>query len=329
MFRSLQCHYPLARRFTTKVRTPSTSKFLADKHVLESSQFNRSQLEELLNVAQFIKREVQEHGGVDLLTGRVASFFFSETSHRTTGSFHAAMIRAGGRVLPVITQFSSPDEAFEDVIRTIQGLSDVIVMHHPETSYLARVAAVAEVPIINCDGGEDHVTQGLLDLMCIQSSVGKIDGLTIAMIGDLKHDLASRSLSQLLSNFNVNLEFVSPKDLEVPDAVTKVLKAKKVPYNISTQLSSVLHKADVIHLAQANPDHFKNEAEFEKFKNSYVVNQAMLDSCKPSLRLLHPYPKQTETDLDIDRDPRVMYFKQPLYGMYIRMTLLAAVLGVL
>jgi len=265
-----------------------------------------------------IKREVQEEGGVDFLTGRVASLLFYETSPRTTGSYHSAMIRAGGQVHPVITQFSSPDEAFEDVIRTIQGLSDVIVMHHPDSSYIPRATAVADVPIINCDGAQDLLTEGLLNLMSIQAEVGKIDGLTIAMVGDLKNDLSVRSLCQLLSNFNVHLEFVSPNDLQIDETVTKTLLQKKISFNSTTHLNSVLSSADIIHVAPFTS---------EQSKDLYDINQKVLKSCKPNVRVLHPYPKHTETDLDVDQDSRVMFFKQPSYGMYINMALLSAVLG--
>lgn len=309
---------------------PKTTGFLKGKHVLTSGQFSRDNIEEVLGIAQYMKESVEERGVIKLCEDKLSCNLFYEPSTRTTGSFHTAMLRLGGHVLPVTSGTSSAQkgETLEDTVRTVQNFVDVIVVRHPEIGSAARAAAVAKVPVINCgDGANEHPTQALLDLFTIRSTQGKIDGLDIVMVGDLKFGRTVHSLSKMLSHFDVNMHFVSPPELMMPEKVTSELDKHNIKYKIYHSLDEVLPKADILYLTRVQKERFEREEDYLRVKDSFIVSRATLEPCKQNMALLHPLPRVNEITLDVDDDPRAYYFKQPANGMYVRMALLAACLG--
>jgi len=309
---------------------PKTTGFLHGKHVLTSAQFSRANIEEILEVAKFMQTSVQEQGVVNILHDKLSCNLFYEPSTRTTGSFHTAMMRLGGNVLPVSSGTSSAQkgETLEDTIRTVQNFVDVIVIRHPEVGSAARAAGVAKVPVINCgDGPNEHPTQALLDLFTIQTSQGKIDGLDIVMVGDLKYGRTVHSLSRMLSHFDVNMHFVSPPELMMPEKVTSELDKAGIKYKVYHQLDDVLAKADVLYLTRVQKERFLVETDYLRVKDSFIFSKSTLEPCKSSMALLHPLPRVNEINIDVDDDPRAYYFRQPGNGVYVRMALLASCLG--
>eukprot|EP01126_Amoeba_proteus_P043216 TRINITY_DN4731_c0_g1_i9.p1 TRINITY_DN4731_c0_g1~~TRINITY_DN4731_c0_g1_i9.p1 ORF type:complete len:330 (+),score=48.58 TRINITY_DN4731_c0_g1_i9:238-1227(+) len=309
---------------------PKTTGFLVGKHVLTSSQFNRAQIEELMDVAQYMKDSVREHGVLRLLEDKVSCNLFYEPSTRTTGSFQSAMLRLGGKVLPVVAATSSiqKGETLEDTIRTLQNFVDIIVVRHPEIGSAAKAAEVADIPIINCgDGANEHPTQALLDLFTIRSTHGRIDGLNIVLVGDLKYGRTVHSLSRMLTHFDVKLHFVSPKELVMPEKITSELDKSGMKYRTSHELDSVLPIADVIYMTRVQKERFPYEEDYLKVKDLFIISPETLKPCKSNMILLHPLPRVNEIEVEVDNDPRAFYFKQPGFGIFMRMALLASCLG--
>jgi len=205
---------------------------------------------------------------------------------------------------------------------------DLIVMRHPEVGSAQRSAMVSSVPIINGgDGANEHPTQSLLDMFCIQSEVGRLDGLTVAFVGDLKFGRTVHSLSTLMSNFDIQLELVSPDALQMPDKVLNVLKAKGVKYNITSDLDAVIGKADVLYSTRVQKERFDDIEEYNAVKDLYTFNKLVMSHAKPKAVLMHPLPRINEISTDVDGDHRAIYFKQVSYGMYLRAALVGCVLG--
>jgi len=313
-----------------KKLTTNPTRILEGQSILTSSQFDRKSCEKLMDIAKVIKAEVQEKGVLDLLKDKVSANLFFEPSTRTTGSFHVAMMRLGGCVLPVYSQTSSAQkgETLEDTIRSVEKYVDVIILRHPDIGSAPRAAEVASIPIINGgDGANEHPTQALLDLYCMKSELGTIDGLNIAMIGDLKYGRTVHSLSTLLSNFNVSLDFVSPPSLELPEKITKILHEKGIPFKQTNDLNEILPRANVMYVTRVQKERFAIIDEYEAVKDVYIITKDIMKHARKDCILMHPLPRVNETSVEVDSDPRAVYFKQVQYGMYMRMTLLAGILG--
>ncbi|HEY0603419.1 MAG TPA: aspartate carbamoyltransferase [Herpetosiphonaceae bacterium] len=300
--------------------------------ILSVNQFSMESLEYIFDVAEEMRAMVDQQGGAELLKGRVLSCLFFEPSTRTSSSFIAAMERLGGSVIPITqgVQFSSVSkgETLHDTIRTLEQYSDVIVLRHPETGSAKIAAAAAQIPIINAgDGTGEHPTQALLDLFTIKEELGTLDGLHVAMVGDLRYGRTVHSLTQLLLNYDVRFTFVSPEILRLPlDYMNQVKDAGKnvrETYNVA----DVIGSADVIYVTRVQKERFTDLAQYESVKDYYRITTDLMAQAKPTTIVMHPLPRVNEIDVRLDSDPRAAYFRQVRNGMYIRMAILAAVLG--
>ena len=317
-------------------RVASGSRVLAGslrgQDIIAVSQFSTDQLDYIFDVAEEMRAVVERDGGADRLRHRVLACLFYEPSTRTSASFIAAMERLGGSVIPITqgVQFSSVSkgETLHDTIRTLEQYADVIVLRHPETGSASIAAAAADVPVINAgDGVSEHPTQALLDLFTIKEELGTLDGLHVAMVGDLRYGRTVHSLTQLLSRYDVRFTFVSPEVLRLPlDYMNQVKDAGKQvreTYNVA----DVIGSADVLYVTRVQKERFSDLAQYESLKDFYRVTPDLMEQANQRAIIMHPLPRVNEIDVRVDTDPRAAYFRQVKNGMYIRMALLAAVLG--
>ncbi|RKP39607.1 hypothetical protein BJ085DRAFT_17869 [Dimargaris cristalligena] len=300
------------------------------KHILSVRQFSRDELHVLFGVAQEMRTQVERHGMINLLPGRVLCTVFFEPSSRTQCSFATAMQRLGGSVVTADAMTSSvaKGETLADTVQTFGAYGDVVVLRHPSPGSAQLASKHSPVPIINGgDGIGEHPTQAFLDIFTIREELGTVNGLTITLVGDLKNGRTVHSLVKLLALYHVTLNYVSPPELRMP-AETKAEVAKYgIPQREFTDLSDVMGDSDVVYVTRVQKERFSNQDDYDRVKDAYVVNNAMLAQAKPQMILMHPLPRIGEIDPEVDFDPRAAYFRQMKYGMYVRMALLALVLG--
>lgn len=324
---------------TPPTRTPSKHLPFGDQQnspfygqdILSVRQFDRTALEHIFGVAQEMLEMVRRVGSFDLLKGKILANLFYEPSTRTSSSFTAAMERLGGSVIPINeVRYSSVSkgESLPDTIRTLECYADVIVLRHPETGSAALAAQYARKPVINAgDGIGEHPTQALLDLFTIQAELGRIDGLTVTMLGDLKYGRTVHSLARLLALFDVRVNYVSPQILRMPAEIIAELEEKGIPQVQQETLEAVLPETDVLYVTRVQKERFEDPEVYESVKGSYVVTPESMNAAKEEMIVMHPLPRVGEISMDFDDDPRAAYFRQMEYGLYVRMALLAMVLG--
>jgi aspartate carbamoyltransferase len=219
-------------------------------------------------------------------------------------------------------------ESLPDTVRTLECYADVIVLRHPEMGASALAAQYARKPIINAgDGVGEHPTQALLDLFTIVEELGDVNGLIITMLGDLKYGRTVHSLSRLLSLFDVKINYVSPEILRMPAEIIAELKEKNIPQSEYTTLEAVLPETDVLYVTRVQKERFETPSLYEIVKNAFVITPETLQSAKDRMIVMHPLPRVGEISYEVDNDPRAAYFRQMEYGLYVRMALLAMVLG--
>lgn len=307
------------------------SSGFAGRDILSVSQFSVDDLEAIFEVAHAMRSLVASVGAVDLLKGRILANLFYEPSTRTQSSFLAAMQRLGGSVIPISeVRYSSVSkgESLPDTVRTLECYADVIVLRHSEIGAAARAAAAATKPVINAgDGPGEHPTQALLDLFTVKEELARLDGLTITMLGDLKHGRTVHSLARLAALYGAKLELVSPENLRMPTAIVDELRARNVEVREHEDVLGVLPRTDVLYVTRVQQERFEDEAAYQRVKNAYVVDTATMRLAKRDMVLMHPLPRVGEIHPDVDADPRAAFFRQMEYGMYVRMALLAMVLG--
>ncbi len=301
-------------------------------HVIEAQQFDVPTLDYLFQVTEKMEQIVAD-GGTTNYMSRIMATLFYEPSTRTRFSFETAMHRLGGRVISTenAAEFSSvaKGETLEDTIRIMNGYVDVIVLRHYEQGAAKRAAAVSRIPVINAgDGIGQHPTQALLDLYTIHKEIGAIDGLQIAMIGDLAQGRTVRSLAYLLSKFkDIKMYFVAPPPLKMKDDILSHLRERNVSYTEETKLEKVLPEVRVIYQTRIQKERFgENIADYEKCRGLYILNEESLRLMKPNALIMHPLPRVDEITMDLDQDPRAAYFRQAQNGLYVRMALLTMVL---
>ncbi len=301
------------------------------KDIISVRQFGREDLEYIFGVAHEMRGMVERIGTFDLLKGKILANLFYEPSTRTSSSFTAAMERLGGSVIPINeVKYSSVSkgESLPDTVRTLECYADVIVLRHPETGSAAIAAKAARKPVINAgDGIGEHPTQALLDLFTIREELGQVEGITVTMLGDLKYGRTVHSLSRLLTLFGVKLNYVSPEILRMPEDVKTEVAGKGIRQNEYGSLDKVLPETDVLYVTRVQKERFEDPADYEKVKGAYVIDPAVMKSAKKKMIVMHPLPRVTEISMDFDEDPRAAYFRQMEYGLYVRMALLAMVLG--
>ena len=301
------------------------------KDIISVKQFNRADLEYIFGVAHEMRGMVERVGTFDLLKGKILANLFYEPSTRTSSSFTAAMERMGGSVIPINeVKYSSVSkgESLPDTVRTLECYADVIVIRHPEVGSAAQAAQAARKPVLNAgDGIGEHPTQALLDAFTIREEIGHIDGLSITLLGDLKHGRTVHSLARLLSLYKVRLNYVSPEILRMPAELIEELKAKKIAQQEFTTLDEPLPDTDVLYVTRVQKERFTDEKVYESVKSAYVINPQVMAKAKERMIVMHPLPRVGEITPDFDDDPRAAYFRQMEYGLYVRMALLAMVLG--
>ena len=312
--------------------SPFLGNGLTGKDILSVNQFDRDKLDYIFARAREMREMVERVGGVNLLNGRVLACLFYEPSTRTSSSFIAAMERLGGSTIPITqgVKFSSVSkgETLADTIRVLEQYADVIVLRHPEIGSANRAAEAASVPVLNAgDGPGEHPTQALLDLFTIREELGKIDGLKIAMVGDLRYGRTVHSLTKLLMQYDVNLRFVSPEALRLPLTLMNKVIDSGMPVRETHDVADVIENADVLYVTRVQKERFSDLAQYEEVKNFYEITPELMAKAKEKMVVMHPLPRVGEIHYTVDDDPRAAYFRQVKNGMYIRMALLAGVLG--
>lgn len=303
----------------------------AGQDILSVSQFDRASLDSIFGVAHEMRVLVERFGGAELLQGQILANLFYEPSTRTSSSFTAAMQRLGGQVIPINNvQYSSVSkgESLPDTVRTLECYADVIVIRHPEVGASATAAYYADKPVINAgDGVGEHPTQALLDLFTVQEELSRIEGLTVAMVGDLRYGRTVHSLTKLLLNYDVEFAFVSPEILQMPGEILQAVEEAGHSYRQVEDLHDVIGETDVLYVTRVQRERFTDLAEYDRVKDFYVVDPELMERAKQQMILMHPLPRVGEISYALDDDPRAAYFRQMRNGMYIRMAVLAAVLG--
>ena len=302
------------------------------KDILSVKQFSRADLDYIFGVAHEMRIMVERVGTFDLLKGKILANLFYEPSTRTSSSFNAAMQRLGGAVIPISeVKYSSvaKGESLPDTVRTLSCYADVIVLRHPEVGAAALAAKHAGKPVINAgDGVGEHPTQALLDTFTIREELGRLENLTVTMLGDLKFGRTVHSLARLLTQFNgIKLNYISPDILRMPRDVMDEVAEKGIPQTEHAALDKVLPETDVLYVTRVQKERFEDVALYEKVKDAFIISPEVMKAAKKEMIVLHPLPRVNEITMDFDADPRAAYFRQMEYGLYVRMALLAMVLG--
>jgi aspartate carbamoyltransferase len=299
--------------------------------ILDGAQFSREELERIMEVAIYFRNQLEEKKPIKLLEGYLMAALFFEPSTRTRLSFETAMHRLGGDVVGFADSGSTSakkGESLADTIRTVDQYVDIIAMRHPQIGSAKIAAAAAEVPVLNGgDGAGQHPTQALLDLLTIQSECGQVDGKTIVLCGDLKNGRTVHAGVELYKHFDCELIFVAPEQLRMPAEITTRLREGGVSVHETTELEPALSDADIFYMTRIQHERFADRAEYEALKGSYVLTRPMIERVNPGVTVLHPLPRVDEITTDVDDLSGAAYFRQVKNGVYVRMALIALVLG--
>jgi len=300
------------------------------QHVITVDKFSRNELHSIFSVAHEMRTLVERDGAIDLLRGKVLCNLFYEPSTRTSCSFETAMKRLGGEVVSIATSTSSvaKGESLADTIRVVDKYANVIVLRHPGVGSAEEAAHFSSVPVINAgDGIGEHPTQALLDIYTIREELGTVNGLDIAIVGDLKHGRTTHSLVKLLSLYNVRLHYVAPPSLKMPQDIKDRIAQTKVPQREYQNIEDVITFADVLYMTRIQKERFERDDDYKTVSRPYVLDAAMMNKAKTNMVVLHPLPRIDEIQPEVDLDPRAAYFRQMRYGLFVRMALLSIVLG--
>ncbi len=295
-------------------------------------ELSAQEIADLIATAEDIIADPQKYA--EACHGKKLATLFFEPSTRTRLSFEAAMYELGGQVLGFSEAASSSaakGESVSDTVKVVSCYADIIAMRHPKEGAPLVASMKADVPVINAgDGGHNHPTQTLADLLTIWREKGRFTDLTIGLCGDLKFGRTVHSLIEAMARYeNVRFVLISPEELKLPSYVKKdILQKKGIPYTQTTDLESVMPELDVLYMTRVQRERFFNEDEYVRLKDSYILTPEKLKTAKESLSILHPLPRVNEISVAIDDDPRACYFKQALNGKYMRMALILKLLGV-
>lgn len=286
-----------------------------------------------MKVAKRLEKELNEKGSLEYARGKILATLFFEPSTRTRLSFESAMHRLGGSVIGFSSASSTSvkkGESLADTIKTVEQYSDVIVIRHPIEGAARLAAEVADIPVINAgDGSNQHPTQTLLDIYTIKHTFGKIDGLKIGLLGDLKYGRTVHSLAEALAFYDVELYLISPELLRMPKHIVEELKERGVLVHETTDLEKTIEELDLLYVTRIQKERFPDEQEYLKVKGSYQVNCSLLKNAKEGLKVMHPLPRVDEIHPEADKTPHALYFRQVFSGVPVRMALLGLTLGVL
>ena len=300
------------------------------RHLMSPLDFTTEELDQLFDLAAEIEANPEKYAHV--CDGRILATAFYEPSTRTRLSFEAAMLRLGGKVIGFSDAGSSSaakGESVSDTIKVISQYADICAMRHPKEGAAFVAASKSEIPVINAgDGGHQHPTQTLADLMTIRSMHGKLNGFTIGLCGDLKFGRTVHSLINALVRYeNISFVFISPPELKVPDYITDMLKEKNIPYSEVIKLEDVIADLDMLYMTRVQKERFFNEEDYVRLKDFYILTKEKMNMASKNMLVLHPLPRVNEISVEVDDDPRACYFKQVKYGMYVRMALIMTLLG--
>ncbi|SKA81500.1 aspartate carbamoyltransferase [Clostridium sp. USBA 49] len=305
---------------------------LKGRNLIDPNDFTIDELEEIFNLANQIITCPEKFSHV--CDGKILATLFYEPSTRTRFSFEAAMLRLGGKVIG----FSEPNssstskgESIEDTVRTVACYADIIAMRHPKEGVPKTASMYSTVPIINAgDGGHQHPTQTLTDLLTIKNLKGSFSNHTIGLCGDLKFGRTVHSLVKALSRYENNkFIFISPKELCMPDYIKEILNQNNVEFIEVEKIEEVIDRLDILYMTRVQRERFLDEEEYLRLKDTYILDLKKLNKAKEDMIIMHPLPRVNEISKEVDEDKRACYFKQAKYGMFVRMALISKLLGVI
>ena len=301
------------------------------KHLIDIKDLSVEEINELIKVAKNIIKSPDKYS--HKCDGKILATLFFEPSTRTRLSFESAMLRLGGNVLGFSEASSSSvskGESVADTIHVVGGYSDVIAMRHPKEGAPFVASVKSSVPIINAgDGGHNHPTQTLIDLLTISQEKGDLNNLTIGLCGDLKFGRTVHSLINAMLRYkNIKFVLISPDELKLPEYMIKVLESSGVEYIETNDIEEYMGDLDILYMTRVQKERFFNEQDYIRLKDYYILNKEKLKKAKDDLTIMHPLPRVNEISSDVDDDPRAAYFRQAEYGVYIRMALIMYMLGV-
>jgi len=302
------------------------------KHLTGLKDLSKQQIIQILDLSEDLEDVCSGRKKSNVLEDQLMATFFYEPSTRTRFSFEAAMLRLGGSVISMADAKSTSSawkgESLPDTIRTIDNYANVIVLRHPEAGAAETAAKWSKVPVLNAgDGTNEHPTQGLLDMLTIRKERGGLDGLRVALVGDLKHTRSINSVILGLSNFDVEFTLVSPPELETSEWILDYVRRRHVSYTCTSDLRAALKNVDVVYVCRIQKERLEKPEDHERFKGSYVLNRAMLEEVPQVITVLHHLPRVGELSEDVDDYPGAAYFRQPFNGVLVRAALLEIVLG--
>lgn len=305
---------------------------LQGRSLINAADLILEEYEALFSLAEEIRCRPEEFAGT--CRGKLLATLFYEPSTRTRLSFEAAMLRLGGQVLSVPdpgTSSAAKGESLADSIRTVAGYADLIVLRHPKEGAAQLAALYSPVPVINAgDGAREHPTQTLTDLYTIRTYKGRLRDLTVALCGDLRYGRTVHSLLRGLRRYpGMRFFLISPEELRLPEALREELKAQGTPFTEMQEMEGALPQADVLYMTRVQKERFFNEEDYLRLRDFYILTPERLGLLKEDGIVMHPLPRVTEIAYAVDRDPRAVYFEQAKLGMYVRMALIASVLGVI
>ncbi len=301
------------------------------RHLMSPLDFTVEELDKLMDIASDIEKNRDKYA--HMCDGKVLATCFYEPSTRTRLSFESAMLHLGGQVLGFASADSSSaakGESVSDTIRIISCYADICAMRHPKEGAPMVAASKSSIPVINAgDGGHQHPTQTLTDLMTIRSLKGQLGNMTIGLCGDLKFGRTVHSLINALKRYpGINFIFISPEELRIPDYIrVDILDRNNIPYKEVIKLEDVMSELDILYMTRVQKERFFNEEDYVRLKDFYILTKEKMELAKKDMMVLHPLPRVNEISVEVDDDPRAVYFKQVQYGMYIRMALILTLLG--
>ena len=301
------------------------------RHLMSPLDFTTEELDQLFDLANDIEKYPDKYAHA--CQGKKLATCFYEPSTRTRLSFEAAMLNLGGSVIGFSDAGSSSaakGESVSDTIRVISCFADICAMRHPKEGAPMVAADRSSIPVINAgDGGHQHPTQTLTDLLTIRSLKGRLDHFTIGLCGDLKFGRTVHSLINALVRYEgIKFIFISPRELMIPDYITDMLKEKKIPYEEVIRLENVMPQLDLLYMTRVQKERFFNEEDYVRLKDFYILDKAKMELAGPDMLVLHPLPRVNEIAVEVDDDPRAVYFKQVQYGVYVRMALILTLLNI-
>ncbi|MBP7463582.1 MAG: aspartate carbamoyltransferase [Bacteroidales bacterium] len=300
---------------------------MKNKSLISISDYSKQDYLQILELAGYFEK----HPNQDILRGHVIASLFFEPSTRTRLSFESAVQRLGGRIIGFSEAGNSSvskGETLKDTILTVANYSDLIIMRHPVEGSARFASEVSSVPVVNAgDGANQHPTQCLLDLYSIQKTQGTLENLSIAIVGDLKYGRTVHSLIQAMANFNPVFHFVSPPTLRLPEEYKIFLNNHNIPFFEHSEITDCIRESDILYVTRVQRERFSDPMEYEKVKNAYVLHNRMLEGSRENLRIMHPLPRVSEINIDVDPNPKAYYFTQALNGVYTRMAIISAILG--